>query len=220
MTGTLIHKPLREVVADEIRAMIVSGDIAPGQRLVEDRLATQLGVSRNPIREAIRSLEATGLVEVIPRRGAYAVQLDGDDIRKIQDLRRVIDCWVVEQAALHHTSADLERIDDCIRLGRRASKAGDAVRAAELHQEFHLAIEVATTNEFVSLAIAPLRQRTEVVFSVMVEHRGALSWAEHERIRDAIASRDPVLSRKLMEQHIDSALESFEATRAHAGAKG
>jgi DNA-binding GntR family transcriptional regulator len=213
MVGTLNHKPLREIVADEIRAMIVSGVIAPGQRLIEEPLAEQLGVSRNPVREAIRSLEATGLVEVIPRRGAYAVHLNSRDIRQIQDLRRVIDAWVVQQAALRHTAADLERIDNCIRVGKRASRAGDSVRAGEMHREFHLAIEAATGNQYATLAIEPLRQRTEVVFSVLAEHRGVRSWDEHQRIRDAIASRDPELARKLMEEHIEAAFESFEKAR-------
>ena len=85
------YRPLREVVAEEIRAMIVRGDLAPGERLLEDRLAEQLGVSRNPVREAIRSLEATGLVEVVPRRGAYVSRLDVEDARQLLEVRGILE---------------------------------------------------------------------------------------------------------------------------------
>ena len=105
----LTHRPLREVVAEEIRAMIMGGQIAPGERLIEDKLAAELGVSRNPVREAIRSLEATGLVDVVPRKGAYACLVDGNDIRQIQELRAAINGWAAELAAVRRTDGDVRR---------------------------------------------------------------------------------------------------------------
>jgi DNA-binding GntR family transcriptional regulator len=206
-TQILRHRPLREVVAERIREMIISGELAQGERLIEDRLAEQLGVSRNPIREAIRSLEATGLVEVLPRRGAHVAVFDLDDIKLIQEIRRVLDCWIVVAAAERHDTNDLARIDACIAVGRDAATAGDVVRAAECHREFHLAIEAASKNSYSTTAMDPLRQRTELVFSMLAEERGETGWDEHEAIRDAIADRDAGRAERLVSEHIVRALD-------------
>ena len=206
----LAHRPLRELVAEEIRGMIVSGAIAPGERLVEDKLAAELGVSRNPVREAIRSLEATGLVDVVPRKGAYACLVDGDDIRQIQELRAAINGWSAELAARRRSEEDVHRMRACIEAGRAYSDAGDAVRAAEQHREFHFIMEAAAGNPFIGVVLNPLRHRTEMVFSVLLHHRGSLAWEEHLEICDAIADGDPIRSRRLAEEHILSALELYE----------
>jgi DNA-binding GntR family transcriptional regulator len=206
----LDHRPLREVVAEEIRAMIVSGTIAPGERLVEDKLAEELGVSRNPVREAIRSLEATGLVDVVPRKGAYACLVDGEDIRQIQELRAAINGWAAELAAARRSDDDLRRMHACIEAGRAASTVDDAVRAAEQHREFHLIMENAAGNPFIGLVLNPLRHRTEMVFSILLHRRGALAWDEHEDIYHAMEDSDPGRARTLVEHHILSALDLYE----------
>jgi DNA-binding GntR family transcriptional regulator len=212
----LSHRPLREVVAEEIRAMIMGGQIAPGERLIEDKLAAELGVSRNPVREAIRSLEATGLVDVVPRKGAYACLVDGEDIRQIQELRAAINGWAAELAATRRTEDDVRRLRSCVEAGRAASNAGDGVRAAEQHREFHLAMEDAAGNPFIGLVLNPLRHRTEMVFSVLLDRRGALAWDEHEAIFDAVVERDTARARALVEAHILSALVHYEqAVESH-----
>ena len=101
------HLTLRESVAGEIRRMIMDGQLAPGERLFEDRLAEQLGVSRNPVREAIRALEGSGLVEVRPRRGAYVSQLDPHQATQLLELRAVIESYAARLAARNRTHADL-----------------------------------------------------------------------------------------------------------------
>ena len=205
----LEHKPLREVVADELRQLIIDGELAPGERLVEGRLAERLGVSRNPIREAIRSLEAVGLIEVIQRRGAYVAKVDPTDIRLMQEVRHVLDRWIVQAAALRHEDSDLKRIDETLRLGREASTAGDIVRTAEAHRAFHLAIEVATKNPYATLAMNALRQRAELIFSMMVHRRGPVAWDDHQAIRDAIARRDSEGAAQLMNAHLDDVVYQF-----------
>jgi DNA-binding GntR family transcriptional regulator len=210
MVSPLVHKPLREIVADELRKLIVDGDLAPGERLYEDRLAERLGVSRNPVREAIRSLEALGLVVVQPRRGAYVVDMDVGDIRKMQEVRRVLDRWIVEMATERHDDDDLARIDACITNGRIAAEAGDPVRAAAQHREFHLAIEAATKNPYITVAMDPIRQRAELVFSMLAHHRGSVGWDAHQAIRDAIADRDRDRACRLMDEHIVEAIDEFE----------
>lgn len=211
MVMPLDHKPLREVVADELRRLIVAGELGPGERLYEDRIAEQLGVSRNPVREAIRSLEAVGLVQVVPRRGAYVVDVDLEDLRRMQELRRVLDRWIVESAAERRTADDVSRLDEIIAAGRAASEAGDQVRAAEQHRAFHLAIEAATKNPYATVVMDPLRQRAELVFSLLSHHRGTVGWDSHQQIRDAIAARDGDRASRLMDEHVVEAIDELES---------
>jgi DNA-binding GntR family transcriptional regulator len=205
------HKSLRETVVEAIREMILSGELERGERLTEDKLAERLGVSRNPIREAIHALEATGLVNVIPRRGAYVASIDAEHAVRIQEIRGAIEAWVVHAAAERHDAADLARIDEAIRVGKKASRTRDYAAAANAHREFHLALEAATKNEYLTSIMDPLRQRTELVFSVLAggRSRNTVQWDEHEAIRDAVAARDSGLARQLMAQHIEHALSRY-----------
>jgi DNA-binding GntR family transcriptional regulator len=207
------YRPLREVVAEEIRSMILRGDLAAGERLLEDRLAEQLGVSRNPVREAIRSLEATGLVEVVPRRGAYVCRPDLDEVRQLLEVRGVLESYaagLVAGGAHESVVAELRRL---IADGAAAHVSENHVRAAELHRQFHETIESATGNPYLSQVIAPLRQRTELVFSLLLENRGIGGWHEHERILDAIAAGDAEAARTTVFAHMMSVLDDLEARR-------
>lgn len=205
----LDHRSLRETVVDALRQLIIDGDLAAGERLVEERLAERLGVSRNPVREAIRTLEPMGLVKVIPRRGAYVADLDLQDIRRMQEVRVTLDRWIVQAAAIRHEDEDIASFDDCISRGRAASEAGDLITAAEQHRSFHLAIEAATKNPYATIAMNPLRQRAELVFAMLVHHRGPVGWDAHEAIRDAIVRRDVDLATKLMVDHVDEVVDEL-----------
>jgi DNA-binding GntR family transcriptional regulator len=206
----LDHRSLRETVVDALRQLIIDGELSPGERLVEERLAERLGVSRNPIREAIRTLESMGLITVLPRRGAYVADFDIKDIRLMQEVRVALDRWIVQAAAIRHDDADIQALDVCLRLGRAASEAGDSITAAERHRAFHLAIEAATKNKYATVAMNPLRQRAELVFAMQVHHRGPVGWDDHQAIRDAIVRRDIDLAVSLVQQHVDEVVDQFE----------
>jgi DNA-binding GntR family transcriptional regulator len=210
---TVQHKSLRETVTDAIREMILNKELAGGERLVEDRLAEMLGVSRNPVREAIRALESTGLVQVVPRHGAHVAEIDIADARSIQEVRRVMEAWIVAAAAERHDEADLAAIDKCIEDGTAAAKAGNLVEESRAHRSFHLAIEKATKNEYAGLVMEPLRQRTELVFTVVGgrSRTEPHQWQEHRKIRDAIAGRDAALAQELIQSHIDGAIARYES---------
>lgn len=175
------HRPLREVVASQLLAMIIDGELAQGSRLVEGQLAERLGVSRNPIREAIRSLEVTGLVDVVPRKGAYVCSVVRDDVRQMQELRMLIEGYAAEQAAKNRSEEQLAHLRECLECGRAATEAGDLEAEATWHRDFHLTIGEASANPFVSDALKPLRHRSELVFTLMADERRKISWAEHDR---------------------------------------
>ena len=209
MTLGETHRTLREIVADEIREMITTGQLSPGERLFEDRLAEQLGVSRNPVREAIRALEGTGLVEVIPRRGAYVSELDPEQARQLLELRSVIEAYAAELAARHRTDHDLTVMGDLLNAGRAATSSNDVVRAAACHRDFHIAIEHASRNQHLGSVVSPLRNQTELIFTTLVDSRGVTSWDEHQAIFDAIEARDPEGARASTQHHMASVLRDL-----------
>jgi DNA-binding GntR family transcriptional regulator len=203
------HRTLRELVADAIIGRIQRGELEPGARLYEDKLAAELGVSRNPVRESIRALEATGLIEVVPRRGAYVAAIDRGDLVQILELRQILEAHAAELAARNADTAIVERLDRCIDDGVEASKRDDLVTAARCHRDFHLTIEAASGNRYIGDTVGPLRQRTELVFSMLSDQRGMLSWEEHRRIRDAIAAADPELARRRTLEHMAGVIDDL-----------
>jgi DNA-binding GntR family transcriptional regulator len=212
------HRTLREVVADEIRDMIRTGALKPGERLLEDRLAEQLGVSRNPIREAIRILENTGLVEVMPRRGAHVALLDPRRAVELLELRSVLEAFAAQLAAKRRTAEQLAEIRRCFDDGRSATAANDVVTAATAHRQFHKAIEAAAGNSYLGPAVEPLRAQTELVFSVLIDRRGLLGWTEHADILEAIEAGDDEAARIATRRHMSSVLDDLRRQSADADA--
>jgi DNA-binding GntR family transcriptional regulator len=205
------HLPLRQVVADTIREMILTGALQPGERLLEDDLAKKLGVSRNPVREAIRSLEATGLVEVQARKGAYVSGLEPNEAIQLLELRSVIEAYAAELAATNRTDLDITKMKDLIEKGKKASADNDLVAASSCHREFHLAIEHAAGNRYLESTVEPLRSQTELIFSRLADRRGVLSWSEHTEIYRAIADGDVKLARKCTINHMMSVTNDLKA---------
>lgn len=208
------HRPLREMVADEIRSMILRGDLEPGDRLHENKIAEVLGVSRNPVREAIRALEATGLIEVTPRIGASVTSFDVEDLCQLLEVRSVLEAFAAELAARNRTAADVAEIDRCLVEGRKASTSNDLVTAAECHRDFHLAIERASGNEYIERTVSPLRHRTELVFSVLSDSRAMLSWDQHQMIREAISAGDPAAAHGAALDHMRSVIAELPGANA------
>ena len=196
--------------------MIRTGQLEPGERLLEDRLAEQLGVSRNPVREAIRALENTGLVEVRPRRGAYVATLDPSGRSSCSNRAA---CW---RRSPPSSPPSGERPISSRRsaAGSRpaaATAANDIVHAAHAHRQFHLAIERAADNSYLGPAVEPLRAQTELVFSMLVDRRGLIGWQEHVDILAAIEAGDADAAQEATRRHMSSVLNDL---RRSAGAAG
>jgi len=211
------HRPLREIVTDELRDMILRGDLMPGDRLHEKKIADSLGVSRNPVREAIRALEVTGLIEVTPRIGASVTKYDVNDLCQLLDVQSQLEAFAAELAASNHIPEDLTEIDRCIAMGRAASAANDQVLAAKFHRDLHLAVERSSGNGHIQRVVGPLRSSTVLAFSVLADRRWMLSWDEHQEIRDAIASGDATVARESVLSHVQSVITELATAATTEG---
>ena len=119
------HQPLRQVVTDALRKAILSKRLKPGERLIEEQLAADLGVSRNPVREALRVLESEGLVEINPRRGASVTNVSEEEAQEIVEVRAALEGFCARLAARRCSpglKADIEKVLD---RGERAAAAND-----------------------------------------------------------------------------------------------
>src|SRR3954469_2797544 len=134
------HIALREQVLAELRRRIVDGDYAQGERLTETRLADDFGVSRNPVREALRVVEAEGFVQILPRRGAVVATIDQTAVRDLFAVREQLETLAAGLAAERASEADIARLRQLCDDARAATEAQDFGRVAELNSDFHRAV--------------------------------------------------------------------------------
>jgi DNA-binding GntR family transcriptional regulator len=132
-----LHAPLRDKVADEIRTAILSGHFKPGARVIEDRLAAEFAVSRNPIREALRTLAAEGLIEVTARRGAIVASLSPQEAEELLEVRATLESANARLAARRHGPTVLAHLNDLLAQGTAAIEAGRITELPALNTAFH-----------------------------------------------------------------------------------
>ncbi|MCR5356450.1 MAG: GntR family transcriptional regulator [Lachnospiraceae bacterium] len=200
------YLPLRDVVFKTLRQGILKGDLKPGERLMEIHLASRLGVSRTPIREAIRMLELEGLVTMVPRRGAEVARISKQDLRDVLEVRRSLDSLAVnlackriddeEKAALKQAEDDFER----------AVKTGDATTIAEADVKFHDVILKASKNGRLMQMVNNLAER---VYRYRLEYIKDSSnhsrlIEEHRKIVEYIEGGDVEKACMAIETHIDN----------------
>ena len=136
--------------------------------------------------------------------------IDKCEVHHIQRIRMLVEGYAVEQAAVRQDPESIGQILRCLEDGRAATERGDAVTAAVYHRDFHIAVEQAAGIPFLRQVLDPLRQQTELVFSVVTDERGDITWEEHEAIYDAVASGNADCAKELIREHITNALASFE----------
>ena len=153
------YLPLRDVVFNTLRTSILTGELKPGERLMEIHLADKLGVSRTPIREAIRKLELEGLVTMIPRRGAEVAQITEKNLRDVLEVRRALDALAVELACERITEDELAELKKACENFELETKRGNANQVAQADVELHDIILKASGNERLMQMISKLSQQ-------------------------------------------------------------
>ena len=158
------HLALRDQVLAELRRRIVDGDYAQGERLTENRLADDFGVSRNPVREALRVVETEGFVQILPRRGAVVATLDELAIRDLFAVREQLETLAAGLAAERATEADVARLRDLLEQASAATEAEDFDQVAELNSALHLAVIDISGNRWLASLSAAMYHHVHWVF--------------------------------------------------------
>jgi len=200
------YKPLRDIVFESIRAAIISGDLKPGERLMEVQLAEKLGVSRTPVREAIRKLELEGLVVMVVRKGAYVGGLSIKDITDVLELRAALEGLAAGLAADRITEVEIAQLQTIAIDFDKALIADNMEEMIVKDVEFHDTIFKATRNERLVQLTNNLReqvQRFREMYIYNYNKSKELS-TEHYEISDAIAKRDVDQAEKLAKKHIEN----------------
>jgi DNA-binding GntR family transcriptional regulator len=199
------HLALRDQVLAELRRRIVDGDYAQGERLTENRLAEDFGVSRNPVREALRVVEAEGFVQILPRRGAVVATLDETAVRDLFAVREQLETLAAGLAAERATPDDIIRLRALLKDASAATEAKDFDRVAELNSALHVAVIEISGNRWLASLSSAMYHHVHWVFRVGAAQRAPHSWEEHIRVVDAIASGDRSAASKAARQHVEAA---------------
>ncbi|WP_349428813.1 GntR family transcriptional regulator [Microbacterium sp. LWS13-1.2] len=206
VTGALVLEEsatLRgSALVDAIRDLVVRGELAPGSRITEPQLATRFGVSRVPVREALRGLAVEGLIDLRPYGSPTVTRLNDDVIREVRSVRSILEPPAAREAALHRTDADLAEIDAILSQGDDVLARGELAELHRLNSRFHDAVASACGNEVVKSFIHVLSSRSEWINTAAMSRDDKHLWHEHFEIRSAIAARDAPLAEALMAAHI------------------
>lgn len=209
------YKPLRDVVFDVMREAIVSGKLKPGERLMELQLAEEMGVSRTPVREAIRKLELEGLIVTIPRKGAYVAGLTLKDAAEVFEIRGSLEGLAANLAAERITEEEIEKLERVLVQTKECISKKDIKTLVERDEEFHDIICNASRNKKLTAILNNLREqihRFRVTSLTKNPERLKGIFEEHERILAAIGSRDPERAEELVKEHIENVENSIMRT--------
>lgn len=198
--------PLRDVVFNTLRQAILTGELKPGERLMEIHLANRLGVSRTPIREAIRKLELEGLVTMIPRRGAEVAQITEKSMSDVLEVRRAVDALCVELACDRITKDELAALKKACDSFEQAVKSKDVKKIAQADVALHDIIVTATGNKRLVQLVNTLseqmyRYRFEYIKDFS-QHEKLVE--EHRIIYDSIVNKDKKTACEAAKLHIDN----------------
>ncbi|MCX8018105.1 MAG: GntR family transcriptional regulator [Rhodocyclaceae bacterium] len=195
---------LYEQVAERLRARIYAHELAPGAWIDEQSLADEFGISRTPMREALKVLAAEGMVVLKPRRGCYVAQMSERDLDEIFPVLALLEGRAAEEATRRLASADFSRLAALHAELERHAAANDADRFFEANQAFHNALQELAGNRWLTQLIDDTRKFLKLTRrdSLRLEGRIQQSLAEHRAILAALERRDPAAAAAAMHQHI------------------
>lgn len=204
--------PLRDEVFNTLRERILMGNLKPGERLMEIHLADQLGVSRTPIREAIRMLELDGLVKMIPRKGAQVASISREDLNDVLEVRKALDALAVKLACERISDDETVKLKQAEEHFEKMLKTGDATAVAQADVAFHDVIHAASKNKRLKAMISNLaeriyRYRFEYIKNqsdggknLVTEHQNIMHFIEEKNVEEAV---------RAIELHIDNQEKSI-----------
>jgi DNA-binding GntR family transcriptional regulator len=205
--GALEASSLVELSVRRLRREILSGMLPPGERLIEEQLTQRFGISRAPLREALRELAQQGLIEHLPRRGVRVAELSASDADELFGLRDLLERYAVETALSGCGAASLAALTAAWQGMADAALAGDAFRENDAHQKFHIEVVALAGQRHLLQAFEPvilklqLRMATNLRLEAEQRSNATEGVARHRRLLDAIATGDLVTARDALASH-------------------
>ncbi len=211
VTAAEEYRSLQEIVLHRLRQAIISGALAENQRLVQDTIAASLGVSKPPVREALRTLESEGLVVFRRGRGAFVASLNLSEADELFMIRGLLEGLAARLAAQNATPTQIEELDQVLQQAEAAS--GDLQTYLALNRRFHTSLYEASGARLLCRTIASLWPNLERYFSVDLARPGRWEQAnaEHRQILQACAVRDADAAERIMRMHIEHATASLHS---------
>jgi DNA-binding GntR family transcriptional regulator len=190
---------------ENLRAAIQRGEIQPGERLREVELAGRLGVSRTPVREALKRLETEGLVSFAPRRGLVVAQLDQQQVHELYALREVLEGAAAAFAARHASEYEIEALQDLLRRHEEAGRS--TAQLVEINRHFHATLYRAARNRYLLEALTSLQSSLALLreTTYAAEGRPTTALEEHREIARAVRRRDAASAEEAARRHIRNA---------------
>jgi len=207
-------RSLRGRVFKQLRENILSGFYKDGMELREITIGEELGVSRTPVREALRQLELEGLVKIVPNKGAYVTSINSKDIRDIYKMRSMLEGLCAKWATRNITEEQIEELEEIIYLSEfhlKKMNAGKAVHVSELDGKFHLILYQAANSRMLEHVLKDFHKYVQVArtMSVKSEERAKKSIQEHKEILDAIKAKDEEKAEMLANKHILNVIKNL-----------
>lgn len=205
------YKPLRDVVVESIRQAIISGQFPPGMRLMELQLAEEMGVSRTPVREAIRKMELEGLVVMIPRRGAYVADISIKDINEVYEVRTALDVLSAGLAAERIDKSEIQEMRELLAEEAALVEARDYPKIIDNDTAFHDVIYRASGNTRCMNIISNLREQITAIRGRSMPYPGRVEimLKEHRAIFDAIAAGKVEKAQEAVQTHMENAEQTL-----------
>jgi DNA-binding GntR family transcriptional regulator len=204
--------PLRQSVYDALIDLIVGGELPPGQHMVETDLARQLGVSRQPIREALHRMEAEGWVDLRPSQGAFVHVPTDKEVDELLDVRALLEAETARLAALAATPEHVARLREICREGQAAAEAGDFGSAVATNSAFHAEIAAVGGNIVLAELADIVGRRVQWYYRLVAPARGYGSWSEHEELIEAIESSDPERAQRIARSHTERTRDAYHGS--------
>jgi len=200
------YLPLRDVVFNTLRQAILKGELAPGERLMEIQLAQKLGVSRTPIREAIRKSASPTPPRAVARRGAEVARISEKSLKDVLEVRRSLEELAIELACQRMTEEDMQALEEAQKAFKAAIDQGDAMKIAETDEAYHDVIYHSTRNKRLVQILNNLREqmyrfRLEYIKD---EDKRQILQLEHEKILEALRLRHMAEAKAVARGHIDN----------------
>ncbi|MFC7496133.1 MULTISPECIES: GntR family transcriptional regulator [unclassified Nocardioides] len=195
--------PLRERVYDAIAEMIITRELKPGEHLVENELALHLGVSRQPVREALQRLQTEGWVDLRPAHGAFVHVPTDEEADELLAVRTLLESESARLAAKHSTPEEVARLRELLAVGEDAVAADDQEAMVAANADLHAYVVLMSGNKVLASMIASVDRRVRWYYMPIARTRGKDAWDEHAEIISAIEEKNARRAATLMRQHTE-----------------